>query len=430
MEVDQPAMARQGLLACHECDLVQMDAHPSPGTTIRCRRCNSVLHRHPDKPLDHAVAWSVTGLVLLVLANVFPVLNLSVGGQLTQTTLVSGALALYEAGQFVVAVLVVGLLLFAPAMLFLMQIAVMLPLRRGRVIPRFIPVMRLLAVLDHWLMFDVFMLAIFVAVVKLSSLAEVIPGAGLWAFLALMLASILSLRDYDDHALWERYSELTGKPVNRHCVSTAKGYSALARGLVSCHACGLVSQRYRSHCPRCEARLHPRKTDSLGRTWAFLIAGYVLFIPANLLPITITSSLFGTQVDTILSGVVYFWNEGAIDLAIIIFTASIFVPLAKLLALTYLAYSAHRRIVRDPLQQTRLYRMVEFVGKWSMLDIFVVALLAQLVQFSALAAIAPGSGAFAFAAMVVITMLATLAFDPRLLWDPLEQRGRAGEPHG
>jgi paraquat-inducible protein A len=431
--VELPAAALPKLLACHECDLVQQQMPVAPGTTLHCRRCRSVLLRHPDKPLDHAVAWSLTGLVLLLLANLFPVLNLSVGGLSTQTTLISGAAALYAAGQFSVAVLVVGLLLIVPALLFLLQIAVLLPLHRGRVIPHFVPLMRLLSAFDHWLMFDVFMLAILVAVVKLSSLAEVVPGAGLWAFLALMLASILSLRDYDDHTVWERYSELTGKATEHPRVAPGKGHSAQARGLVSCHVCGLVAQRSPAlgdpRCSRCGAALHPRKTDSLGLTWAYLIAGYVLFVPANLLPITITDSLFGTQADTILSGVVYFWHEGAFDLAIIIFTASIFVPLAKLLALTYLAFAAQRRIARDPLRQTRLYRMVEFIGKWSMLDIFVVALLAQLVQFSSLAAIAPGSGAFAFAAMVVITMLATLSFDPRLLWDPLEASGTAGVQH-
>jgi paraquat-inducible protein A len=292
----------------------------------------------------------------------------------------------------------------------------------------------LLAALNHWLMFDVFMLAICVAVVKLSSLAEVAPGAGLWAFLALMMASILSLRDYDAYALWERYSSLTGKPTDPEHTSTETGRSALARGLVSCHACGLVSQRHGGlagkHCPRCEAPLHPRKTDSLVRTWALLITGYVLFIPANVLPITITSSLMGVQADTIMSGVAYFWHEGAYDLAIIIFTASIFVPLVKLLSLTYLAYAAHSRSAQDPLSRTRLYRMIEFIGKWSMLDIFVVALLAQLVQFSSLASISPGSGTIAFAALVVVTMFATLSFDPRLLWDPLEHNGPAGEKHG
>jgi len=202
-------------------------------------------------------------------------------------------------------------------------------------------------------------------------------------------------------------------------------HSAASMGLCACHACGLVSRpplrAQESRCPRCAALLHIRKPDSIGRTWALIIAAVVLYVPANVLPVTITRSLFGVQSDTIMSGVAYFWNSGSYDLAIIIFTASIFVPLAKLLALSFLTLLAQRRIHWDPVQCTRLYRMVEFIGKWSMLDVFVVALLATLVNFSTLAAISAGPGAIAFASVVVITMFAALAFDPRLLWD-------AGEP--
>jgi paraquat-inducible protein A len=201
--------------------------------------------------------------------------------------------------------------------------------------------------------------------------------------------------------------------------------NAATLGLASCHDCGLVSHlaagRHAS-CPRCGTAVHPRKPDSVGRTWALLITGYVLFIPANVLPITVTSSVIGVQSDTIMSGVAYFWNSGSYDLAIIIFTASVFVPLAKLFALTFLVMSVQRRSTWEPLQRTKLYRMVEFIGKWSMLDIFVVALLATLVKFSALASIEAGPGAIAFGAMVVITMFAAMAFDPRLIWDPVSAR--------
>ena len=440
---NSPPADGQSLLACHECDLVQHKVEAAPGAVVRCRRCNSVLYKHVDKTLDHAVAWSIAGLVLLLLANVFPVVNLSAGGSQTQTSLFSGAIALTRAGQFGVAALVIGVLVVAPALLFLLQIAILQPLRRGRLAPRFVLLMRILSSLNHWLMFDVFMLAIIVSVVKLSHLAQVSPGEGLWAFLGLMLASIASITSYDEHSVWERYSELSRKKAGfsaseaaaAHKPASTPGVStALSRGLVCCPMCGLLSHwRYGpggTHCPRCDALLHPRKTDSLVRTWALLIAGYVLFIPANLLPITITSSLFAVQSDTIMSGVVYFWNEGSYDLAIVIFTASVFVPLAKLLSLTFLTYTVQKNARWQPLQRTRLFRMVEFVGKWSMLDIFVVAMLAQLVQFSSLASIEAGPGAIAFAAVVVVTMFAAMSFDSRLIWDPLEKNHNSGENRG
>jgi paraquat-inducible protein A len=203
------------------------------------------------------------------------------------------------------------------------------------------------------------------------------------------------------------------------------GVSAASRGLAGCHDCGLVSRltEHRDACPRCGARLHLRKTNSLRRAWALLIASFILYVPANLLPIMETSSLFGEQEDTIMSGIVFLWHSGSWDLALIVFVASIAVPLSKLFALTYLLVSVQRRSSWQPLQRTRLYRVLEFVGKWSMLDIYVVALLATVVKFQSLANISAAPGAVAFGAVVILTMLAAQSFDPRLIWDAAEGRG-------
>ena len=193
-------------------------------------------------------------------------------------------------------------------------------------------------------------------------------------------------------------------------------------GLLSCHACDLVSPRTLegAPCPRCGATLHHRKPDSLARTWAFLLAAFILYIPANVLPVMVTQSILGTQQDTILSGVIYLWLSGSHMLAVLVLVASIVVPLLKMAILTFLLLSVHFRSSWRIRQQTRLYGLVEVIGRWSMLDIFVVALLASLVRAGALATIIPGGGALAFGAVVVLTMLASLSFDPRLLWDSLE----------
>jgi paraquat-inducible protein A len=201
--------------------------------------------------------------------------------------------------------------------------------------------------------------------------------------------------------------------------------TAAACGLLSCHVCGLVSKTPRTggaaHCPRCSAKLHVRKPDSIARTWALLIAAGIMYVPANLLPMMETSSLFGSQDDTIMSGVVYLWHSGSWDLALIVFIASIMVPLLKLIALTLLLVSVQRRSVWQPVQRTRLYRLVELVGRWSMLDIYVVTILAALVQIGSLATIKAGPAAMAFGAVVVLTMFAAMQFDPRLIWDPLQK---------
>ncbi|MDF3831493.1 paraquat-inducible protein A [Cupriavidus basilensis] len=200
--------------------------------------------------------------------------------------------------------------------------------------------------------------------------------------------------------------------------------TAASLGLLSCHACAALSRRELEGkpCHRCGATLHQRKPRSLTRTWAFLLAAYMLYIPANLLPVMVTQSILGTQRDTIFSGVIYLWMSGANLLAIIVLIASIVVPLLKMTILTLLLLTVQFRSSWRIRQQTRLYDLVELIGRWSMLDIFVVALLASLVQAGTLATIVPGDGAMVFGAVVVLTMMASLSFDPRLLWDSLDAR--------
>ncbi|MDR3435534.1 paraquat-inducible protein A [Telmatospirillum sp.] len=201
----------------------------------------------------------------------------------------------------------------------------------------------------------------------------------------------------------------------------ASALSASQAGLLVCPCCGLVCRpavRIGAWaCPRCGTALASRKTDSLSRTWAFLIAAMLLYIPANLLPVMETASLFGAEEDTILSGVVYFWTSGSQGLATLIFVVSILVPLLKMGTLLVLAVSVHLRSSHSVHQRALLFRIVEAVGRWSMLDIFVVALMVGLVQFRTLAVIHAGPGAAAFGSVVVLTMLAARSFDPRLIWD-------------
>jgi len=201
--------------------------------------------------------------------------------------------------------------------------------------------------------------------------------------------------------------------------------TAAEAGLLVCHACSLLSRSpatgHDLACARCGASLHLRKPDSITRAWAFLIAAYILYVPANVLPVMETGSLFGSQRDTIMSGVVYLWTSGSWPLAAIIFIASILVPGAKMVALTLLLVSVQRQSTWRLRERTRLYRMVEFIGRWSMVDIYVAAILTALVQLQALATIKAGPGAIAFGAVVVLTMFAAESFDPRLIWDSVKR---------
>lgn len=202
--------------------------------------------------------------------------------------------------------------------------------------------------------------------------------------------------------------------------------TATDASLVSCHSCNLLSKvrplRGGAHavCPRCGAHLHQRKPNSISRTWALVLAAALLYIPANVLPIMKVTSFGKEQSDTIMSGIIYFVVSGSWLLALVIFFASIVVPLLKLVLLTYLLISVQWKSQWRPKDRTRLYRIAEAVGRWSMLDIYVVTILVALVNLGSLSTIKAGPGAIAFAAVVVITMFAAMSFDPRLIWDAME----------
>ena len=202
--------------------------------------------------------------------------------------------------------------------------------------------------------------------------------------------------------------------------------TATARGLWLCLACEQLNRAPASageaRCARCGAAIHARKPHSLSRGWAYLIAACLLYIPANLLPVMESGSLFLAQSDTIMSGAIYLWKTGSWALAAIVFVASIVVPGAKIGSLAYLLYTAQRGSTRGLGRRARLYRLTAYIGRWSMVDIFVGGLLVALVRFGPFASIEPGPGAIAFSAVVVLTMLASMSFDPRLTWDPVNMR--------
>lgn len=210
--------------------------------------------------------------------------------------------------------------------------------------------------------------------------------------------------------------------------------TAQSSSLLSCGICHLLMRKPpgapdpAGKCPRCGAVLHPRKPNSIVRTWALVIAALIFYVPANVLPITKVTSLGATQSDTIMSGVIYFIHSGMWPIALVIFVASVFVPVLKLLILLFLVISVQRRSQWRPKDRTRLYRITEAIGRWSMTDIFVVTILVALVHLGALANIEAQAGAVFFAAVVVITMLAAMSFDPRLIWDVKEPQDECEYP--
>jgi paraquat-inducible protein A len=204
------------------------------------------------------------------------------------------------------------------------------------------------------------------------------------------------------------------------------GLTAAEAGLISCEACGLLVRPAHAdepgYCPRCDTELEFRRHDSIQRTWALIIAAAVCYLPANILPIMISNQLGRVEEDTIISGVILLYNTGSAVLAGIVLIASVVIPLAKLIALAYLLITVQRGSVRKNRDRAKLYRLVEIVGRWSMLDVFVATFIVALIQLQPLMAVLPGTGVLFFGAVVVLTMLAAESFDPRLIWDSSKGR--------
>lgn len=196
--------------------------------------------------------------------------------------------------------------------------------------------------------------------------------------------------------------------------------SAKTLGVAGCHTCGKavhVGKKSHVECPRCGAEVHYRKHDSVRRAWAFLVAAFIMYIPANTEPMMRTTALGSESADTIMEGVIYFMSHGDYLIGIVIFAASVMLPLLKMMALAYIYMNAEKRANNRRKEQNKLYKWAEILGKWSMLDIFVVGLMAGLVQLGTLTSIAPGPACIAFAAVVILTMISEMLYDPKLTWD-------------
>jgi paraquat-inducible protein A len=197
--------------------------------------------------------------------------------------------------------------------------------------------------------------------------------------------------------------------------------TGMREGLVSCEACGLLSRPAGAgepgECPRCGEELEFRRRDAIQRTWALVIAAAICYLPANILPVMRTTTLTSEKTDTIIGGVVRLYASGSWYLALILLIASVMIPLAKLAALAYLLISVQRGSVRNNRERARLHRVMEIIGRWSMVDVFVATFAVGLVQLRPLMSVAPQPGVLFFSAVVVLTIIAAESFDPRLIWD-------------
>jgi paraquat-inducible protein A len=406
-------------IACRDCG--QIHSLPDRLPTDRwllCRRCGRRLWRSPRGAFDRPLAHVATAIILFGLVNGFALFEIGFAGDRRSGMIMSGAIQLtrYSTAIAGVGILVALISIIIPALTLALTFSVLarlisLPPENRRFRPALAAAWKLTRHLRPWSMLDVYLLGAVVAYNRLKQLADVVIGAGGYALAAFVFVQVLLEQSLGRQRVWRaighpaQYAPKPGEPW------------------ILCLDCELVTvapaigSDGRRRCPRCGSRLVPRRSGSLATTAAFTLAGYILYLPANVLPV-LTITRFGrTEPYTILGGVRDLAAAGLWPLALLVLFASILVPVLKLAGLSWFLIAIRLRSARLLRQRTALYRLIDFIGRWSNIDVFMISIVSALLQFGILTTVDPGPGIASFAAVVVLTMIAARAFDPRLMWD-------------
>lgn len=412
-------MPRGPLIACPHCDTLHVRLDPGARGRAECRCCGTVLYRRGWLSLDQWVALGWACLAVFAIAQWFPIVRLSIQGLDLSLTYWQALRLCWDRGYYGVSVMTGLAGFWFPLLQIALTLWVMQAIAARRLPPDLGSTLRLLGRLAPWSMATVLILAILVSVVKIAGLARLQVEPGMLGFFALCFL-LTGLGRWDAHALWRQAEDAGLVPVS----------GAHGQGRV-CDACGCVQAPQASgRCLRCGAGMGHARHGGAAQVWALLLAAAVFYVPANVLPIMEVRTVMGRSDHTILGGVIELWRYGSWDLAVIVFVASVLVPVTKLLALAFLLLRDRPLDARIQRQRTRLYAAVEFVGQWSMLDVFVVVLMAAMANFPGLSQISVGPAALNFGAVVVLTMAAAMRYDPRRGWDVLRGARPAKETHG
>jgi paraquat-inducible protein A len=401
------------LVECRDCGLFQRLHVVAAGDVAACGRCHATLRRTQSNSASLVCTLAASVLFLFALGS--PLMDLHAAGRFSTGTLFTGPRLLGRHGLSEVGGLVLFTLVVAPALKLTILLLALLGERSPHP-PRWIGwLFGWLERLGPWAMIDVFLLGVLVAYTRLRAIAHVEVGPSIIALAGVMLTMVAADASLDHHAIWEALDR-----HGAHGLVPTRAHGAL----IGCRACGLVSRSQDgAACARCRHRLSRRKSNSLVRTGALALAAAALYIPANALPIMTVTRLGRGGPHTILSGVIALFRDNLWPLGVIVLLASVVVPLVKLVAITVMLVATHRRSTVGLVRRTRLFRVIATIGRWSMIDIFALTTLVALVRMGFLANVLPGDGAIAFAGVVVLTMLSTESFDPRLMWDVARRPG-------
>jgi paraquat-inducible protein A len=405
-------------VACPDCGLVQRLPVVRRRHIAECRRCARLLAGAATGRVDAPLALALAALLLLVPATLAPLLSVTSHGAARTCWLTTGIVGLWQEGFEPLAVIVGAFCLALPYIYLAALIGVLAALRLGAR-EHLGPAFRWIMGLRPWMMLEIFLVGCFVAYSRLRLVVGVHVLAGGWCLMGATGALLLGLTQLDERTVWEALPlRRAGLRGSRHD-GPADHDQAIACTVCELLVTGVDAGRA---CPRCGAALHHRKPHAFRITAALVAAGFMLYVPANALPVLTLVSLGNEQSNTIITGVLELIHNRLWPLAIIVFLASIVVPLMKLCGLTWMLLATLQRSPRLLIERTRFFRLIDTVGSWSNIDVFVAAVLVGLLQFGTIAQARAGGGLMAFAAVVILTMIATRTFDARLMWDA--QQGR------
>jgi paraquat-inducible protein A len=399
--------ARAMTIGCPDCGTLAQIPPLPPYSTAICSTCRGHLEKTAGRSIDAALACSLGTFLLLIPANILPLLQVNVFMMSTRNIIGQGIADLWGQHWILISTCTVLFVIAFPLVFFGLLTVVLGSVRLGYR-PNWLPAaFRWALWLELWAMSDVFLLASFVGYYRLINLqaAHVAIGVGGACFMAAGFLTMISRAALDRRTVWRALGPEAEVPPGVD--------------VVSCTTCDLIHpfSCEDSRCRRCGARLQARKTDATIRTAALVAAGFILFIPANLLPMNTSMQLGMRQSYTIFTGVRDLFQVGLWPLGIVVFCTSIGIPFGKLVALTWCILSVRRHSTARLVEKTQIFRLVAELGRWSKTDPFTIVFFVPLVHFGALASSSAGWGATAFMAMSVLTMLASVTFDPRLMWD-------------
>lgn len=397
-------------ILCSQCDMLVALPALEHGHKAACPRCGTTLTTKWDAPRQRPTAYAIAALFMLFLSNLFPFIYMKVGGITSEVHLLEIPGVMFSEDY---ASLGTFFMLFVQIVPAFCLVVILLLVNRVQM-PRALKIRlaRILFQLKSWGMAEIFLAGILVSFVKLMAYGDVGVGS---SFIPWCLYCVLQLRAFqcvDRRWAWDDIA-----PASVLSQKLKVGVPGIHQNLRLCSCCTAILPVDQEVCPRCESKGHVRRKNSLQWTMALLVTSIMLYLPANILPIMITNLLGDEMPSTIMAGVVLLWGEGSYPVALVIFIASIMVPTLKMIAIAWLCWDAKGHGKRDSERMHFIYEVVEFVGRWSMIDVFVIAVLSALVRIGGLMSIYPAIGALMFALVVIMTMFAAMTFDPRLSWD-------------